>query len=74
MSSVYARRSPEEQRQARMQCKTTLICPTCGHESPAGTDGDWAITEAANDDGVRCVTHECPECWTSVVVQPRFEK
>lgn len=70
MSSTYAR-SPEEQEQTQTRCKATLICPTCGHESPA--DGDWAITETMND-GVRCVIYECPVCWTDVVVQPQFEK
>lgn len=72
MSSTYAR-SPEEQKQTQTRHKATLVCPTCGHESPAGTDGDWAITEVMNDD-VRCIAYECPVCWTEVVVQPQFEK
>lgn len=71
MSSMIARRSPEEPEQTQTRHKGTLICPTCGHESPA--DGDWAITETVNDD-VRHIAYECPVCWTDVVVQPQFEK
>jgi endogenous inhibitor of DNA gyrase (YacG/DUF329 family) len=70
MSSTCARRSSGERTQT--QRKATLICPTCGHESPAGTDGDWTITETV-DDTVRRIGYECPVCETSVVVQPQFE-
>jgi endogenous inhibitor of DNA gyrase (YacG/DUF329 family) len=72
MNSTSPQQFSREQAQMRTQRKTNLICPTCGHESPAGTDGDWALTKTGDDD-VQRVTYECPVCWTSVVVQPQFE-
>ena len=43
--------------------KTTLFCPTCGHESPL--DGDWI-----GDD--RSARHRllCPRCGDCVVDRP----
>lgn len=71
MNSISAQHTSRDRTQRGDGRKATLICPTCGHESPIGTDGDWAITEETHDD-VRRVAYDCPVCWTSVVVQPRF--
>lgn len=70
MTSSCIQRTPSERVKAHR--KTTLICPTCGHESVAGTDGDWAVTDVTTDDDRR-VAYECPVCWDTIVVQPTFE-
>ncbi len=51
--------------------KAELVCPTCGRTAPL--DGDWAVTER-DVDGRSEVAYECPECWTVLVAQPRFER
>lgn len=73
MNLMSVRQRSSDRTQRGIGRKATLVCPTCGHESPSGTDGDWVITEETNDD-IRRVAYDCPVCWTSVVVQPRFER
>lgn len=51
--------------------KAELVCPTCGRTAPL--DGDWAVTER-DVDGRSEVAYECPDCWTVLVAQPRFER
>jgi predicted RNA-binding Zn-ribbon protein involved in translation (DUF1610 family) len=51
--------------------KAELVCPTCGRTAPL--DGDWAVTER-DVEGRNEVAYECPECWTVLVAQPRFER
>lgn len=72
MNSTYARQTERDRTQREGERKSTLICPTCGHESSIGADGDWELTEETHGD-VRRVAYDCPVCWTTVVVQPRFE-
>jgi len=51
--------------------KAELVCPACGRTAPL--DDDWAVTE--RDAGGRDeVAYECPECWTVLVSQPKFER
>ncbi|WP_254545056.1 phage terminase large subunit family protein [Halomarina pelagica] len=57
------RRSPGR----RSRPKTTLFCPTCGHESTATADGDWVLVERTRD-GERQLAYECPVCGTALSV------
>ncbi len=66
MSSTTFRRHPPDHDGRR---KATLFCPTCGHESPAGDDGDWRVTDRRGDDE-RALAYECPVCDTTLTVQP----
>lgn len=49
--------------------KTTLFCPTCGHESSATDEGDWLVTEHDRD-GEHGVAYVCPDCGETLTVQP----
>ena len=51
--------------------KTQLVCPTCGRTAPL--DGEWTVTER-DVDGRDEVAYECPDCRTTLVAQPRFER
>lgn len=68
MSSVEFTRTP---RPGERRAKATLFCPTCGHESPATEDGDWLLTECDRE-GEHGLAYVCPDCGTTLTVQPLF--
>jgi predicted RNA-binding Zn-ribbon protein involved in translation (DUF1610 family) len=45
--------------------KSTLFCPTCGHDSPV--DGDWRVH--AETDGV---VYDCPVCDDTITERPTW--
>jgi hypothetical protein len=50
--------------------KAVLFCPTCGHESHARR-GDWVVERRADDEG-RVVSVACPDCGTTLTVEPSY--
>lgn len=68
MSSADLTRAP---RRSERRSKTTLFCPSCGHESPATEDGDWRVTERVAD-GERRLAYDCPVCSNTLTVQPQY--
>lgn len=71
MSSLQRRKTGEPTDGAADRSKDTLFCSVCGHKSTA-RDGDWAVTEREAA-GNRLRAYECPDCWTTVLVQPVLE-
>ncbi|WP_254535166.1 hypothetical protein [Halomarina litorea] len=67
-STRLRRRSPDSDGRP----KATLFCPTCGHESLAGDEGDWEVSPRRESDR-RALAYECPVCGTTLTVQPVFE-
>jgi hypothetical protein len=51
--------------------KATLFCPACGHESHARR-GDWVVERRSSGDHP-VVSVTCPDCATTVTVEPTFE-
>lgn len=56
----------------RRRQKSTLICDSCGYESPA--QGGWIVTERSNPDGRRRESYECPVCDAVVTDRPVFRR
>lgn len=56
---------PDESEPRPADCKSTLFCPECGHESVI--DGDWVV-EDDHDQRVRDVS--CPRCSTHITGRP----
>ena len=59
---------PDPERATRR--KAVLFCPTCGHESHARR-GDWVVERRPTDDG-RVVSVSCPNCGTTLTVDPSY--
>lgn len=66
MTDVTTKTHPSGEQVGR---KSILICPTCGHESPA--NGDWEVHEAESTPDHRQV-YECPVCEAVVTTRPTF--
>lgn len=50
--------------------KSTLVCPTCGHESTP--TGDWLARERDTRTGPKLALG-CPECDTDITYRPLSE-
>jgi len=61
--STTALQDPPERSTSRP--KAVLFCPECGHADHV--DGAWTVLRTDEHD-----RYECPECGTTVVVQPRL--